>query len=328
MRTYCLETRMTALSSISHNGGQIYGINAKLRREKFVQCDGSVEEVPVLSGNGMRGLLRDRGMLHMCRTLGYGVDDEAGQVRGLSLQAFYFLFSGGTLSSDGGKSFDLAKARELRALIPLVGVFGGAVGNLIMPGKLKMGKAIPLCSETTHLLPERFASQQSIWSFLQEEMYVRKDDEKHELLRTVIEPATRARIEAAKVEKSAKTKAAKTALDTVEAVGEPGAAQQMQYYVETFAAGTPFYLKIVLDDVTEVEFEAFLITLVEFSRRPYVGGKSAVGLGEVSLECADWFRIDSRLQAEQAALTAPAGAAYLNHLTENAGRIRDILGAM
>ena len=58
---------MTALSSITHNGGQSYGITSMLRRERFVQTDGSVEEVPVISGNGIRGMLRDKGMYHMCR---------------------------------------------------------------------------------------------------------------------------------------------------------------------------------------------------------------------------------------------------------------------
>lgn len=59
MKTIEFAGVMTALSSISHGGGQSFGINAKLRREKFVQPDGSVEEVPVLSGNGLRGLLRE-----------------------------------------------------------------------------------------------------------------------------------------------------------------------------------------------------------------------------------------------------------------------------
>jgi len=156
MQTIIWEGTMTALSSISHNGGQSFGINSKLRREKFVQMDGSVEEIPVISGNGLRGLLRDRGMLHMCRALGYGVNDETGEVRGLSLAAFYFLFSGGALTSTGSRGIDIDEARKVRALIPLVGVFGGAMGNSIMPGKLKCGKAIPICAETIHLLPESF----------------------------------------------------------------------------------------------------------------------------------------------------------------------------
>jgi 3'-phosphoadenosine 5'-phosphosulfate sulfotransferase (PAPS reductase)/FAD synthetase len=83
METLVYEGTMTALTSIAHNGGQSFGIESKLRRERFVQPDGSVEEVPILSGNGLRGMLRDRGMWHMCRALGYGVDEEAGKVCGL-----------------------------------------------------------------------------------------------------------------------------------------------------------------------------------------------------------------------------------------------------
>ena len=146
---------MTALTSISHIG-ESYGINAKLRREKVVQPDGSVEEVPIISGNSLRGILRDRGMLHMLRCLGYGVDEETGKVRGLSLAAFYFLFSGGALTKVSGRGLDVDQARCWRDLIPLVAIFGGAMGNQIMPGKVNVGKAIPICRETAHLIPERF----------------------------------------------------------------------------------------------------------------------------------------------------------------------------
>ncbi|MES2222093.1 MAG: hypothetical protein V4587_14145, partial [Acidobacteriota bacterium] len=102
---------MTAVSSISHNGGQSFGISSKFRREKFVQPDRTVEEVPVLSGNGLRGMLRDRGMAHMCRALGYGEDGQ-----GLSLPAFHFLFSGGALTDIGGKTINIAEARRMRQL--------------------------------------------------------------------------------------------------------------------------------------------------------------------------------------------------------------------
>ena len=49
MRTYVFEGTMTALTSISHIG-ETHGINAKLRREKIVQPDGTVEEIPVIYG--------------------------------------------------------------------------------------------------------------------------------------------------------------------------------------------------------------------------------------------------------------------------------------
>lgn len=317
MRTLILEGTVKALSSVTHNGGQSFGISAKLRREKFVQLDGTVEEVPVISGNSLRGILRDRSMLQMCKLLGYGVDDENGQVRGLTLAAFHFLFSGGALTSDGGKTIDIERARHLRKLIPLVGVFGGALGNTILPGKLKVGKLIPVCQETTHLLPEKYQqSAPSIWEYLQEEMYTRKDDAKNEHYRPLIAQGDRKRI-SGEAEEDALIP--DVGSDTPACEGHK---QQMMYYVETFAAGTPFYWRITLDDVTDIEFEAFLTGLAQFSRMPYIGGKSAVGLGEIAVNFDKWVSIDSRVQAESQEINIPLGQAYHQHLQEQGEAIR------
>ena len=46
----------------------------------------------------------------------------------------------------------------MRDLIPLKGLFGGAAGNAIMPGKMKIGKLIPICKETSHLVPEKVSA--------------------------------------------------------------------------------------------------------------------------------------------------------------------------
>ena len=311
--TYELSGVMTALSSIIHSGGQSFGITTKLRREKFVQPDGSVEEVPVISGNGLRGRLRDLGMLHFCRALGYGVHEDTGRVDGLSLPAFYFLFSGGALSaSDGGKAVDLAYARTLRELIPLVGVFGGAIGNQILPGKLIIDKAYPICAETSHLLPEPHRSTASIWGYLQEEMYTRKDDEKNEHLRPLL---------------AGDTQRALLAGASSQALTEAGP-QQMMYYVESFAAGTRFYWRVLLTDTTTIEFEAFLAALIAFSRVPYVGGRSAAGLGHVAFEANQWRRIDSRVSPQGDVVDVPIGTRYLAHLQEHGAAIRQVLAEM
>jgi CRISPR type IV-associated protein Csf2 len=324
VKTYVFDGRVTALSSITHNGGQSYGINQMLRREKFVQTDNSIEEVPVISGNGFRGLLRDLGMLHMCRALGYGEPEKAGDKPiGLSLPAFYFLFSGGALTSDGGKALKLEEARRVRELIPLVGVFGGALGNHIMPGKLKMGKMIPIVRETAHLLPKALQTDDllSIWDCCQREMYTRKDDEKNEKLRQIIAPENRLLIDQAKVEKRAQT-------DAGTPEGDTGQKQQMMYYIETLAAGTAFHLRITLDDVTDIEFEAFLTALVEFSRKPYIGGKSGTGMGEIRIKFDGWIEIDSRVAPQGRGVAWPAGTQYKDHLGAKAADIRAWLGAM
>jgi CRISPR type IV-associated protein Csf2 len=321
MQTFIFEGILEALSSISHGGGESCGTTSKLRREKFVQPDGSVEEVPTLSGNGIRGILRDRGMLHMCRTLGYGVSAD-GTVKGLSLPAFHFLFGGGSLTAVSGKAIDLEAAREIRRLIPLISVFGGAMGNAILPGKLKINKGIPVCLETAHLLPERYTSGtlQSCWDLTQEEMYTRRDDAKNLHLRGVLDDAARHLVEQGETESVAAAAAV---------VEETGQKQQMLYHIETFCAGTRFYWKVVLEDPTEIEFEAFLVTLAEFIRVPYIGGRNSAGMGELRLHFDGWHKIDTRLEPETTTQPSRAsGKAYLDHLAANQERIRSTLGAI
>lgn len=313
MRSLQMQGIVTALSSISHNGGETLGITSQFRREKFVQLDGSVEEIPVVSGNGLRGMLRDRGMMHMCRALGYGVSDSDVTVKGLSLAAFYFLFSGGSLTKEGGRAISIQEAEELRALIPLVSVFGGANGNSMLPGKLKCGKLIPVCSETAHLLPSEYVPEKptSFYEYLQEEMYTRKDDAKNLQYQPLITSS------------SGQPKLIKTSEK------EPkDAPQQMMYYVQSLAAGTRFYWKVVLDDVTDVEFESFIITLTEFGRMPYIGGKSNVGHGEVSVKLDNWIEIDSRALTTGQEIGQPLGHAYMQHLSTRGAEIKARLAEM
>jgi CRISPR type IV-associated protein Csf2 len=317
---------VTALSSISHIGPDVGGQNVTsyLRREKFVQLDESVEMVPVISGNGMRGLLRDIGMWQMCKALGYGVNEETGEIVGLSLPAFHFLFSGGTLTGQAGRGLDVAAARCVRELIPLVGLFGGAMGNQIMEGKLKVGKLIPICRETAHLLPEwcRPAEPQSVYDMIQQEAFTRKDDEKNERLRQLIAPEVRALLEASAAEKAAKRGTAEERPDR-----ETGQHQQMRYYVETLAAGTRFFWELALEDVTDIEYDAFWATLSAFAQRPYIGGKAGTGHGKVSINFRDWHALDPRQAQTTKMPDVPVGTRYQTHLTEQADAIRELLAA-
>jgi CRISPR type IV-associated protein Csf2 len=318
MHTYLFEGVVTALTSISHIG-ETHGINAKLRREKVVQFDGSVEEVPIVSGNAIRGILRDRGMLHMLSLLGYGVRDD-GSVDGLSLQAFYFLFSGGSLTKSG-KGIDVDEARRWREYMPLVALFGGAMGNQIMPGKAKIGKLIPIVAETAHLVPTRFIDSEllCVWDLCQEEAYTRRDDEKNENLRYLIEPEMRLQLED-------KAAAKRNEIEPVE--GDTGQKQQMRYYVETLSAGTRFYWDIALDDVTDLEFEAFCVTLAEFGRFPYIGGKSAIGHGKVAISFDKWLDINPRLAPEGKEIALPLGNRYVEHLSQYGSAIRSLLDGL
>jgi CRISPR type IV-associated protein Csf2 len=313
--SYRFEGIVTALSSISHIGDNI-GAATRLRREKVIQPDLSVADVPIISGNGMRGMLRDAGMKYMLDRLG-----TTGH--SLSLPAFYFLFSGGSLSKQAGRGLDIDQARRLQTLIPLVGVLGGAVGNQILPGRVDIGKLVPICAETEKVLPEsltvgRKRPLPSIWEFVQEEPYTRKDDEKDERLRGYLAGPELKLLDV----KAEKKKAAGDELVD----RETGQHQQMRYYCETLAAGTQFHWRICLNDVTEIEFEAFFSCLVEFSKRPVIGGKGNVGHGLVEINFDKWVTISPRIEAGGADLKAPLGELYLQHLKDNASGIVSALG--
>lgn len=314
MKTFVLEGVVTALSSISHNGGERNGTVTQLRREKFVQPNGKVEKIPIISGNAIRGILRDRGMYNMLHQVGYGVNEKTGVVTGLPLNAFYFLFSGGALTSTGASGIDIKKYREMRETIPLIGLFGGAAGNIIMPGKMKIGKLIPICNETQHLIPERFIPNKidTIWEYCQVEMYTRRDDEKNDRVRSLIAP---------KLLEDGTS-------ESIEETKKNSGPQQMMYNIETLAAGTKFYWKIVLEDVSDIEFEAFIATLIEFSKSPNVGGKGSVGHGEISIKLDKWIEIDSRANLQGTEVDMKLGAKYQKHLEKNKQSIREYLNAM
>jgi hypothetical protein len=330
VKTYLFQTRLTALSSISHIG-DTFGVNARLRREKII-TDRGPEEVPIISGNGLRGLLRDRGMYHMCRLLGYGLPEDVESVgaeeiskSGMSLDAFYFLFSGGALEKSGKRGIDVDEARKWREAIPLVSVFGGAMGNQIMPGKLKVGKAIPICVETSMILEDYLNEDEhliSIWDMVQEEAYTRKDDEKDENLRFFIDKSVRGLLE---MESRSKRQRAGTDQDVVSATGQT---QQMRYYVETLAAGSQFFWELSLDDATPVEFDALITTLAVWAKQPFIGGKSATGHGKVKLEFDNWQELNPAVARNGKEIDVPIGRRYLDHIEQNADLIRDLINGL
>lgn len=210
---------ITLQSSVSHIG-ESTGTEAVFHRTKMVASDGSIRSIPTITGNGIRGLLRDHAAAHMLDIL--ELPNQS-----LSLSAFYTLFSGGSLSKGAGTgSADLAAARRLREAIPMLSVWGAAVGSTIMAGKLNVGIVLPIANETRHLInlsPALIGDDlPSMYDLMQSESYVRKDDGKDVLLEYHV----------------------------VEARDKDSAPQQMRYQVETMVAGTRCYWWYALSHVS------------------------------------------------------------------------------
>lgn len=104
--------------------------------------------LPFISGNSIRGQLRRLAMQDMLARLGYELKSKT---------IYYSFFSGGVLSrtdEDGGV-MDLELRRQVRAHLPMVSVFGCAIGNQNLDGKLLVENAMLVCQEwASYLRPE------------------------------------------------------------------------------------------------------------------------------------------------------------------------------
>jgi CRISPR/Cas system CSM-associated protein Csm3 (group 7 of RAMP superfamily) len=160
------EGTATALSSVTH-GEQSLGTGTYMRREKFLLPSGIVDEIPLVSGNALRGSMRDHAAKAYWQFLGKPH---------LNLSVSHALFSGGTISkATNAEPVSGIKLREIREACPPISIFGAAGGGRIIDGILSVGKMLPITQETAHIIPEKFhtANLPSYWDLLQLEEYSR-----------------------------------------------------------------------------------------------------------------------------------------------------------
>jgi hypothetical protein len=254
VKTYRLDGVIRMLSPLSHIG-ESHGTDSYLAEQIVIGPDRRPVEVFVYSGNAFRGLMRDQGVKYLLDNLG-GIQ--------VPVETFHLLFSGGSLGSE--THVDISQARMYRKLLPLFSIFGGGTGNQIISGKLRVGQMYPITRECAHIVPERYRQDElpSWRQWTMEQSYTRKDDSKDERLRLYLHTGDDQQLMIEGETQESKKKEQPT---------------QMRYTVECLAPGSELYQRIELVDVTEVELGAWVSCLAEWSRSPYIGGKSNVGLG-------------------------------------------------
>lgn len=272
MKSYRWEGTATALSSISH-GGEVLGTVTYLRREAFLTPQGR-RDIPVVSGNAVRGVLRDTGARLLWAALGEPK---------MPVAVMHALWAGGALVKAKGQPLTGQRLADLRAMVAHLGVFGAAGGGRIIDGALTVGKLVPLCAQTAHLLPEHLrepdggAGLPDIHDLLQIERYSRLPD------------ADRASDVLADLPDD---------VDLDEGL--------MRYGTETFIAGTRFQSMFALCNVTDDEFGFFTDVLGAWLPNATVGGKTGRGHGRmmfdlshpVSSAIGEWETFAGRTPAE------------------------------
>lgn len=298
MKTYIAQGVFHAKTQISHNGGEINGNVAMFRRMGVIQHNGESVDIPYISGNAIRGKLRDVSAKITLDMLG---DDD--KPHAVTPQVFQFLFSGGTLTSGSNKDGDIDAFKQIKQVMPHASLFGGAFGNAILQGKMKVNPLIPVAKETAHLIPKEFVVRDmddlpEVATYLQLEMFTRRENLKD----AQFEPYIQTTLDAPDAETS-----------------------QMIYHVETLQAGTPLYWKVILEDVTPEEFAAFVAALGSFSTISVVGGKGAVGFGQIEMSSLEWTEIEKTGNQVYIDRNLSTANLYEKFLNENKNACREAL---
>lgn len=171
-----IQNTITLTSSLIHSERQIETIS-RFRRVPYLLVNGERLDVPVLSGNAIRGYLRRAIALRICNLLEI-------QPRTLSWRGFYLLFNGGVLEgSDWAWRID--DTERLFDLLPHLRLFGCSYRSRIIPGTMMVLFAEPACKELRDTLPhhqqhpaydEYPDGPPSLADLLAEVPYSRRDD--------------------------------------------------------------------------------------------------------------------------------------------------------
>lgn len=213
-------------------------------------------EIPVITGNSVRGILRDFGAKKILDTYGKAVDKEV----------FNVLFSGGNIS--GSTKNDVERAKQVREHFPLISLLGGGLGTMMMSGNMLSGFLYPVCTETEPLT--KIESNVSWHELVDEIEFTRMDDTKDDVKEKYIKDVNE--------EKKAK------------------ASTQMRMSVQYMAAGTQFVQEIMLlDSANEIEEAALYSCLFEWFNVHTIGGMRAKGFGFFDAVSDEISVIDGRI---------------------------------
>lgn len=297
-----LQGHFTTKSPLSHQSESI-GTTAYLVQEPVLQADGTVEEVFCYAGNAWRGQLRDLAATYLLHHVG----DPT-----ISLDAFHLLYSGGRIG--GEQSVNVEQARAYRRLLPILSLLGGGVGNQVLPGKLRVSNAYPVCREALPVLlhtDPADAAPVSYRALTIEKSFSRTDDAKNPKLAGAIGGGTPTQA-ALLGDGGAPAKPGKR---------DDGPADQMRMTVELLIAGVRLETRIDGLDVSEVELGCLVSALHTFARSPFIGGQSGKGHGLVDLD----YRLLDLDAGEARPFLAVAGGRIA--LSEPAERAKDAYDA-
>jgi hypothetical protein len=287
--------------------------------------DGTVGRVPFVSGNSLKHVIRDGGMQFALEAMGV----PAGS---MSKAVVDLLFSGGALTKSG-TAVNLAKARDIADLFPLLAVCGYAAGNFMQGSKIRVEHLHLACEENAWRVPASLRDAPQLRkraaTFRAEEFGTRHEPTKDPRVFALLEAGDRdARLRQLSGDLADGEKKQKS--------------QQMLYEFQVVAAGSVWFGGLTFDDFSAMELAALRSALERASIGTsadgapiyVIGAKASVGFGRMAFTFDGGLRETiSPPQFSPAESIMPLGekadtdamSAYVAHLREHRD---DIMGAL
>jgi len=223
-----------------------------------------IVDLPVVSGNSIRHKLRNLLLVVTLKALGLDFTTLSKVVRDV------FTNGGGLDKGDKDKNDKEKNTKEkesesdsksknvpllirdqetLRALFPMVSLFGTAYGNRMLHGLVQIGIATPLFKENEHTTQKK-SNLRYTDDILYYQMATRTETNR-------------------------------------DAMKEGDVSQQNIYYYEVASAGIEFAHTISGEGLSDLELSAMQLALEEFKKHAYLGGKTGTGYGQISTD--DWY---------------------------------------
>lgn len=162
-----------AQTPISHGSDEDFGMEQRFRTiEMAVREDGDLfhEDIPVISGNSLRGQLRD--LLAKDFLDAISTEDDPVEVGDTLSNA---LWAGGSLERTSGPGkLNRRMLKNIREYIPPLSLLGTAISDQMVESRLNMGMLTPIASETESFTGRE--SPHSVFEFVDETFYTRMDD--------------------------------------------------------------------------------------------------------------------------------------------------------
>lgn len=282
------------------------------------QAQAKTVEVPIISPNTCRTKLREAIGLAM---ISAAASKATGAGKNFDFMTLMTMFSGGTFV-DAKKTINKAyfsEIEELRARNVNISLFGAALGQTGVPGKVSVGIPWPVCIETKEaglLIPELESMADNIkvkaYQLIAEGFFTRQNKfvNRLNLLTQLTDEGVeqylkhesdadktkenRQKEKAKKKQKNADANEAVTVAEndlaeattegeTEEETVKSGKIQQYQRF-EMVVPNTIFSSVITAEGVTDIEIGALIQAFATFAEKPVLGGYSSRGCGFVNMD--------------------------------------------